>query len=189
MTAVAALSLAACGGNKDGSADSATTSPASTATFNDADVVFVEGMIPHHQQAVQMAQMALDSKSLAGDKVKSLATRIAAAQQPEIDLMMGWLTAWGKPLDSTMGGMHGTGGMDGMDGMMSAGDMTALGMDHGTDFDKMWLTMMIKHHQGAITASKAVQMNGSNKDVAALAGRIIAAQQAEIDEMTPMIGA
>lgn len=189
--AVAAL-LAACGGD-DGSSTTtapattvaaATTSPASAA-FNDADVEFAQGMIGHHEQAVEMAEVALDPPVGAGDAVKDLATRIKAAQDPEIALMTGWLTAWGKPVQMDTSGGH---DMSSMDGMMSAEDMDALAMMSGAAFDTMWLQMMIQHHEGAITQSNTVKTSGSNPDVRVLADAIITAQQGEITEMQALLG-
>ena len=77
--------------------------------------------------------------------------------------------------------------MEGMDGMMSAEDMTALAKGSGPEFDKLWLTMMFKHHDGAITMSKTVQTYGQSAGVKTLAGKIITAQMAEIDEMNKLV--
>ena len=163
------------------------------ASFNSADVTFASSMIPHHQQAVTMADMALDAKAGAGTAVKDLATRIKAAQGPEITMMQGWLSTWGAetPASTAMGGMdHGTamGAADGMNGMMSDGDMTKLGGMTGTAFDAMWLTMMVSHHQGAVTMSQTELNAGASSDAKALAQRIVTAQNAEIAEMKKLIG-
>jgi uncharacterized protein (DUF305 family) len=195
------FALPACGSDKPAAAPAstaasvATSQPASTGTstgadFNDADTAFAQGMIPHHQQAVQMAAMALDPAADSGAKVKDLATRIKAAQGPEIETMTGWLAAWGQPM--TMGttagtDMGGMGGMSGTDGMMSTDEMTALGKLTGAEFDKTWTEMMIRHHQGAITMSEKEKTDGSNADALALAGNIATAQQAEITEMQALL--
>jgi uncharacterized protein (DUF305 family) len=194
----ASLVLSACAGDTtssgSGSNHGAMTAPASAAasvaTFNDADVTFAQSMIPHHQQAVRMAAMADGRASNAA--VKDLASRIKAAQQPEIDTMNEWLTAWGKP--AAMPGMsqgadmpdmgHGA-----MPGMMTGADMTKLMDAKGKDFDKQFLTMMIAHHEGAITMAEEVTAKGSNPDATALAGKIITAQQAEITTMQGLLGA
>jgi uncharacterized protein (DUF305 family) len=78
--------------------------------------------------------------------------------------------------------------MSSMDGMMSAGEMDSLGMMSGADFDAMWLDMMIRHHEGAITMANDAKANGSNPDVIALADQVIASQQAEIAEMQALLG-
>lgn len=188
LAVVVALGLAAC-------ADSDTMStPASNDTvagddtmnvspeeaqFNDADVEFAQAMIPHHEQAVEMADLALDPIVEAGPDVLDLATRIQQAQGPEIELMTGWLTAWGKPVET---------GMASMEGMMGADEMSALGEARGADFDRMWLEMMIRHHEGAVVAAEQVKTTGTNPEVMTLADQIITSQQAEIDEMRALLG-
>lgn len=189
---VAALALAACGGDDD--ADTATTqAPASDATtpagsateFNDADVMFAQGMIPHHEQAIEMADIALDPTVGAGPEVIDLATRIKAGQDPEIQQMKGWLQAWGQPMQMDMSDGH---DMSGMDGMMTAEEMDSLGTMTGADFDRMWMEMMIRHHEGAITMAETTKADGSNPDVATLADAVITAQQGEIAEMQALLG-
>lgn len=161
---------------------------AADAEFNANDVTFAQGMIPHHQQAVQMSTIALDPERKAGAKVKDLATRIQGAQDPEIQLMTGWLTEWGQPIDA-MTGMEGmeTGDMPGMEGMMSSDEMTVLAAANGPAFDKLWLDMMVRHHQGAVTMSKTAQTDGKAAVVKELAGKIISAQEAEIAEMSKLL--
>ena len=161
------------------------------AEFNADDVTFAQGMIPHHQQAVEMSTIALDPERNAGAEVKDLATRIQGAQDPEIQLMTGWLTEWGQPVDAMTGmeGMEGmeTGDMPGMEGMMSSDEMTGLEAASGPAFDKLWLDMMVRHHQGAVTMSKTAQTDGKAAVVKELAGKIISAQEAEIAEMSKVL--
>ena len=183
---------------------SATATAASTLTavgFNAADETFAERMIPHHQQAVAMADLALAGKADASAAVKDLAARIKGAQGPEIGMMQGWLTMWGAPMmtDATTP-MASAGDMPmnssatsatadtPMDGMMSAADLASLAAASGTSFDTMWLTMMVEHHHGAITMSMTEQQSGSNPDAKTLAGKIINAQNAEITEMNALLG-
>ena len=186
-----ALLLSACGGG-DQAADSGmnhgnmpSVAASANAASNDADVTFAQSMIMHHQQAVKMASLA-DSR--AGDaEVKSLAVKIREAQQPEIDTMNEWLTAWGKPApDMSMGsGMqeqHGS-----MPGMMSDADMDKLMKAKGAAFDKQFLTMMMGHHNGAIEMAKQEVAQGSNPDAKALAEKIITDQQAEITTMQSIL--
>lgn len=180
-----AATLAACG--SDDAPSAATQAPGeSTApvTLNAADIAFAQGMIAHHQQAIEMAEIALDPNVGAGPEVIDLATRIKGAQGPEVELMTGWLTAAGEPvvMDSTDG--H---DMSSMDGMMTAEQMDAMAAMTGAEFDQTWLEMMIAHHEGAITQSEAVKADGSNADVLALADRIITAQQGEIAEMQALL--
>lgn len=162
---------------------------AADAVFNAGDVTFVQGMIPHHQQAVEMATIALDQARNAGAKVKDLATRIQSAQDPEIERMTGWLKEWGQPVDG-MGGMSTEGkGMAGMDGMMTSEEMTGLEAATGPAFDKLWLEMMIRHHQGAVAMSKTIETDGKAAVVKELAGKIISAQETEIAEMQQLLAA
>ncbi len=188
LALVAALTLAGCGGN-DGGASSATNSSSTSSDFSDADVTFAQSMIPHHQQAVQMAKMAKNNAS--SPEVKQIAGRIAAAQGPEIETMTGWLKDWGKkvPSDSTSGMDHDMGSMGSgeMPGMMSDGDMKNLEAASGAGFDQMFLTMMIEHHTGAIEMAKTEQSDGKNADAVALAKRIEANQTAEIAQMKQLL--
>lgn len=178
---VGAALLAGCG----------TTKATHPATFNDSDVTFVSGMIPHHQQAVVMADWAV--KRASDPRVQALAKRITAAQGPEIATMTSWLKAWGQPVpdaydpDSTHGG-HAMEGMDmGSDGMMSAADMNALKRASGTAFDQTFLSQMIEHHEGAIEMAKVETRSGTNTSAVKLAGRIAKAQTAEIAEMKDLL--
>lgn len=192
IAAVVSLGLAACGSDDAASPATqatATQAPAMTtatgAAFNVADVTFAQGMIPHHEQAIEMADIALDPNMGASEQVRDLATRIKGGQDPEIELMTGWLTAWGQPMQMDTGeGLD----MSSMDGMMSAEKMDALGTITGADFDKMWTEMMVRHHQGAIAMAETVKAAGSNADVLVLADQVIAAQQREVSEMQSVLG-
>jgi len=162
-----------------------------SAEFGDADVTFVQGMIPHHRGALVMAQMA-DGRA-EDPRVTELANRIEAAQEPEIETMTGWLEEWGEPLpeesDDSMGSMdHGSmdmGGMD-MEGM-SAEDMAALEAALGPEFDRVWLEMMVIHHRGAVEMAQTEIAEGSNADAVALAEEIADSQAAEIEEMETLL--
>ena len=77
--------------------------------------------------------------------------------------------------------------MSEMTGMMSAEDMDALAAKSRTEFDDMWLTMMVEHHDGAIEMATDIQVEGTNPDVKSLAGQIVAAQQAEVDDMGQLL--
>ena len=191
LLAVGSILFTACGSSRAASSPSATptsttsdrsTKAPSTGSLNAAEIVFAQSMIPHHQQAVEMANMALDAAAHAGDNVRALATGIKAAQDPEIKTMQGWLKTAGQPktMDTAMGGMDGGSAMP---GMMSSAEMSGLKALQGAKFDKMWLNMMIRHHQGAITMAETVTTGGSNADVLGLAAKIIVAQQSEIDKM------
>lgn len=146
---------------------------------NQADVDFATGMIPHHAQAVEMADLALDKATNA--QVKQLATSIKQAQQPEIDKMTGWLEDWGEEVPAT-NGEHGSGHTM-TDGMMSDDDMSMLENASGKMFDQHWTALMIEHHEGAITMAKEELSKGSNDDAKQLAQAIIDGQSKEIATM------
>ncbi|SDP62909.1 Uncharacterized conserved protein, DUF305 family [Pedococcus dokdonensis] len=189
-----AVALSACGGadtdhngmtgmNGMGTASSSATS---TAKVDPADVMFAQTMVPHHQQAVQMADLALTRASSAD--VKALATKIKAAQDPEIATMTGWLGTWGAPTGSA--DMNGVAGMNhGSDGMMSQADMTKLSQASGAQFDRMWLTMMVAHHQGALTMANDVLATTKDTQVRTLAQSIIDGQTKEIAAMKGLLSA
>lgn len=188
--------LVACGSDESPAAETravvSTETPGAGSTagsapaveMNAADVEFAQGMIAHHEQAIEMAEIALDPNVGASPQVVDLATRIKGAQDPEVELMTGWLTAAGEPVAMDTSEGH---DMSTMDGMMTADQMDAMAAMTGTEFDQMWLEMMIAHHQGAISQSETVKAEGSNPDVLALADQIITAQQAEITEMQNLL--
>jgi uncharacterized protein (DUF305 family) len=185
LAALASVVLIAGCGNGDTTAEpspSATTTKA--AGFNDADVTFAQGMIPHHRQAVEMAELA--ETRAESPQVKELAAQIKAAQDPEIQTMTGWLESWGEDVPEDMGGMdHGS--MD-MPGMMSSEDMDKLEAAKGAEFDTMFMNMMIEHHNGAIEMAKTEQSDGQYADAKALAKTIEQAQTAEIATMRKLLG-
>ena len=183
--------LAGCGssggGHEMGSMSSPSTSapaPSSAATpaagaHDDADVMFAQMMIPHHRQAIEMADMILAKQGI-DSEVTTLATQIKGAQTPEIDQMTGWLTGWGQSA-TPMSMDHGMGGT------MSQADMDALEKATGDDAAKLFLSGMVKHHQGAIDMAKDELANGQNPDAKKLAQSIADTQQAEIDKMNDLL--
>lgn len=177
LAIAAVLTVAGCG-----SGNSSTT--ASGGSFNDADVTFAQSMIPHHRQAVKMAKLA--QKRASAPDVKQLAAKIEGAQGPEIDIMARWLNSWDKkvPSDSMPGMGHSEGSMP---GMMSDSDMKNLGAATGPTFDRLFLTMMMSHHSGAIEMAKTEQKDGKNPDAVALAKKIEADQTAEITDMKKLL--
>ncbi|WP_433476297.1 DUF305 domain-containing protein [Spirillospora sp. CA-142024] len=188
-----AISLAACGDDNDsgsmsGHSMSASASPSSAAqAHNDQDVMFAQMMIPHHRQAIEMAGLAATRASSA--EVKRLASDIKKAQDPEIQQLTGWLTSWGASVPSPGMGSMNHGGMEhgGMDGMMSEKDMKELESAKGQAFDKSFLEMMIKHHQGAVTMAKTEQASGQFPAAKAMADGIVSSQSAEIAKMRALL--
>lgn len=171
-----------------GAATATTVAIPADAAFNATDVAFAQGMIPHHGQAVEMGDMALRVSS--NPTVRSLAEKIKAAQTPEIVMMQGWLRSWNQPVpepnqpmdhtNDSMGGMM-------MSGMMSSEDMARLGNAGGAAFDRMFLQMMVQHHQGAVEMANQQLAGGKYQPAKDLAGAIITTQKQEIDEMNALL--
>lgn len=184
--ATAAVLAAGCTDAAENEATDPATDPTATEeSFNTTDVEFAQQMIPHHAQAVQMAQLAPEQG--ASPELLDLASEIKAAQQPEIDQLTAMLERWGHDVPSTDGGAHAGHVSDDMAGMMSEADMAQLGESTGAEFDEMWLTMMIEHHEGAVTMAETELAAGAATGPQALAQEIIDAQQAEIDDMEQML--
>ncbi|NXY95302.1 DUF305 domain-containing protein [Streptomyces sp. BR123] len=202
VTAAAVLALAACGGNggtdsgnrsaghgaHDGATASAAPSapapaPAGQGQHNAADVAFAKGMIPHHRQAVEMADLA--STRAENAEVKKLAAEIKNAQDPEIKTLSGWLASWSEQVPAE-------GAMDhsahGMAGMMSAQEMDRLKNASGKAFDTAFTELMIKHHEGAVTMAKTEQTAGSFPEAKTMAEAIVTSQSAEIARMNKFLG-
>ncbi|MDQ1248048.1 MAG: hypothetical protein QG597_2420 [Actinomycetota bacterium] len=202
--ALAAVTLTACGGTSGesstpassiaatpGSASAGAPSPVESASAG--DIAFAQLMIPHHEQAVQMADVALDPTYGASPQVQALATQIKAAQGPEIAQMQQWLAEWGAPSAMASASTDASGDMPGMDmggvskdGMMTDAQMSALAAAKGPAFDQLWLQMMISHHEGAIAMAEDVS-DSTNPQVKAMAASIITGQQAEISTMQGML--
>ncbi|MCX4987813.1 MULTISPECIES: DUF305 domain-containing protein [unclassified Streptomyces] len=193
LVAVGALLLAACGSDGDDagmngmnhasgtSSAAAPSGAAGSGGFNDADVTFAQTMIPHHRQALEMAELADGRASDAG--IKDLAGAIEKAQDPEISIMTGWLKSWGRPTTAdSMAGMDMAG-----DGMMSGKDMTELKAMKGREFDTMFARMMIDHHHGAIAMARTERSDGENTDTKKLAGDIVTGQSAEVKRLRSIL--
>ena len=180
----------------DTATPSATESATSSATgsaeevsaeHNDADVMFAQMMIPHHQQAVEMSEMLLAKDEIPAE-VAEFAQKVIDAQGPEIERMNAMLTAWGEdPVD--MGDMGDMEGMDHgeMSGMMSEEDMAALEQAQGTEAARLYLEQMTAHHKGAVDMAKDEVEDGQNPQAVQLAEQVIADQEAEITEMQQML--
>jgi len=140
-------------------------------------------MIPHHEQALELAALVPD-RSI-DPAVIALAAKIAAEQQPEISGMKALLLQWEVDPNAAA---HGSGhaGMA-MAGMVDDATMVKLGTLTGAEFDALWLQSMINHHRGAIEMARVEIANGRNADMITMARNIAADQQAEVDQMTPML--
>lgn len=186
--ALATTLVAACGSSAaPPAASGGPTAGTVSAEHNEADIAFVQGMIPHHTQAVEMAELATDRAS--SPQVKELATTIGQAQQPEIEQMRAFLEAWGVDEEAgSTGGMNHGGGMGaGMPGMMTGGQMRQLEDATGAAFDRMFLQMMTEHHTGAVQMARTELSEGENPQAKALAQKIIDDQTREIEQMRQLL--
>ena len=164
LAVAAVLSLAACG---------------SPATHNSADVAFAQGMVPHHEQAMEMTGLVATRTS--NPRVIDLAKRISGSQQPEIDRMNGWLKAWNTTVKASSHSSH---GHSDSHGMVDLGNLADL---DDTEFDRQWLALMIQHHRGAVEMAQKHLTAGTDPEARKLAQDVIAHQQKEISEMESLL--
>ncbi|BCI50874.1 hypothetical protein NIIDNTM18_01520 [Mycolicibacterium litorale] len=193
---LAALFLSACtsteqqsGQTEQGHTEQGHTDHSHTESAGDAqaphnadDITFARDMMPHHDQALQLVDLARDRSS--DPALLELASGIAAAQGPEMEQLSQMLRSWGQ--DPEAGMDHGGHGMA-MPGMVDDATMKRLESLSGREFDTLWLESMISHHQGAVEMAKAEIANGDNPEAKALAEQIVAAQEAEIARMKQML--
>ncbi|MBA2751477.1 MAG: DUF305 domain-containing protein [Actinobacteria bacterium] len=162
VLAVLALTLTACASKEEAK------------KHNDADIEFVQGMIPHHEQAIQMSELA--AKHANSPDVRTIASTITTKQEEEIKTMETLLHEW--KVEKEMGG-HG--GMH--PGMLSDTQLKELEETRGVEFDKLFLKGMVEHHKGAISMAEEAEHKGENKEVKKLAAEIKRGQEREIEEM------
>jgi uncharacterized protein (DUF305 family) len=175
-----------------------TTLPPSQDPYDEADVAFLVAMVPHHEQALQMARLAPDRA--ADDRVVGLASRIADVQQAEIDVYTRWLADHGLGPDGrpderagqdhggSGDGHDGEGGHDGsMPGMAGADDLAALEAAEGAEFDRLWLTLRVAHHEGALEMVAEREREGVNTRVGELAADVHVTQLDEIATMRAVL--
>lgn len=158
------LLLSACGGSMSGMNHNSST--------GDYDQNFIDGMVPHHQAAIEMAKIAQAQGEHA--EIKKLANDIVSAQDGEIAKMKGWRKAWfGSDQIAPGNGGHAMAGMD--------TDLKQLAI--ARPFDKAFIDAMIPHHQSAIDMAREARQQAKHQEIKDLAGQIVAAQQREIDQM------
>ncbi|MFC8799488.1 DUF305 domain-containing protein [Promicromonospora sp. NPDC057138] len=166
--------------------------PPAQAPFTEADAGFLSDMILHHGQAIEMSVLVPERS--ASEQIKKFAARIDVVQGSEIDLMSGLLEDNEYPVPMTAEGGDGSGprapehGHDAADmpGMLTDAEMAALEKASGTEFDRLYLEGMIKHHEGALTMCEEIAASGSKERVLELATNIAADQMAEIDRLANM---
>lgn len=201
LVPLAMAALAACGSASGGhgsnhgmtsgagTSTSAPAAPSASTSASDPDAgtdgddlmaefMFATMMIPHHQQALDMAALVPDRST--NPELLALAQEIAEAQAPEIAQMTQWLADHG--VTDTMGHEGHV-----MSGMLDPDEMAQLAASSGTEFDRLWIEGMIGHHEGAIEMADAMLAAGTDPQLRQLAQNIIAAQEREISEMNLML--
>jgi uncharacterized protein (DUF305 family) len=154
--------------------------------FTPADVRFMQGMIGHHAQAIEMA--ALLPERTQRDDMRLLAKRIDVSQADEIQMMQRWLEARGQEVPGPHA--HHAPGAPLMPGMLTAGEMSRLAAASGAAFDRLFLELMIKHHEGALTMVQELYSSagaGQESEIHAFASDVVADQKMEIDRMRGML--
>ncbi|WP_278312373.1 DUF305 domain-containing protein [Lolliginicoccus levis] len=193
-TSALALALSACGATSTDTTTPTATPASSTAestAANAADVMFAQGMIPHHEQAIEMSDIILGKDGIMPE-VTALAQQIKDAQQPEIDTLNEWIGEWtdqhedaGHMMDD--GSMMDDDTMGHMNGMMSTAQLDELRNADGPAASRMFLEQMIIHHEGAIHMARAHLGNGEHPGARDMSQGIIDSQQAEIDTMRELL--
>ena len=161
--------LAACGASAN---DNHRTGAHSSSAGAEYDQAFIDGMVPHHLAAVDMAEIAQDKAEHA--EIKQLANDIVTSQSKEIDQLKAWRKAWYGSDTIPEGG---AGHMAGMDT-----DLKQLAAT--SPFDRAFIDAMLPHHQSAIAMATEAQSKAKHEEIKQLAKEIVAAQQREVDQMS-----
>ncbi|MGC0342938.1 DUF305 domain-containing protein [Streptomyces sp. SLBN-8D4] len=165
--------------NRTLSAQDAEEQRADDDTPNSADVSYARMMITHHAQALELTELAPQRAESA--KLKALAERISAAQGPEIEAMRAWLKEYGQS-EKSDAHAHAR-----MPGMATEAQLEKLRAAKGKAFDELFLTLMITHHEGAITMATDVKGQGNNVRIEEMADDVVAQQTSEINRMRNML--
>ena len=191
LLVVLGAGLSGCSDGDAGAAETATAVPEQPESgFNHSDIAFMQMMVPHHAQALDMAELAAERAVDRG--VRRIAARVRAAQGPEIVMMSTWLADRSLDVpqrdDDPREFDHGSHGHDPMMGMLTERQMEQLAAARGERFDRLFLRGMIGHHRGALDMATTAGTSGENVTVAELAGDIGATQLAEISRMQDLLG-
>lgn len=173
-------------GQENRTISAAASTDLSKVGYTPADVKFMQGMIGHHQQALEMVALIGDRTSR--DDMKLLGKRIELSQQDEIQMMQGWLTSRGQSLPDPHA--HHQHGATLMPGMLTMDEMAKLQASKGVEFDRLFLEGMIKHHGGALSMVRdlfSTPAAGQDSDIFAFASDVEADQQMEIDRMGALL--
>lgn len=148
---------------------------------NAADVQFVKMMVPHHQQALRMAEIVLPKPGL-DPQVRQMTEKIQREQGPEIATMQSWLATWNAGPAMSLEQAQG------MKGLLSPDDLAELERADGTTAATLFLQQMIEHHEGAVSMSRPEIEGGANPQAQQLAQSIVQSQQQQIQQMQSMLG-
>lgn len=155
----------------------ATTQPGTVLRGDPLDVMFLQMMLPHHQQGVEMVALAKDRTQ--NEELRMLAAAIEQTQATEADTMKGWLTSWGEPLTAPPDSHAGHGGMRESDPK----EVERLSALSGAEFDQRLLNVMIAHQDDAVQMARWESGSGANREVKDLAERIDKSRTAQIGMM------
>ncbi|ANN14552.1 DUF305 domain-containing protein [Amycolatopsis orientalis] len=161
-------------------ATGAAPAPQGTPGASQADITFSQQMVPHHQQSIQVANLA--SERSASEFVKAIAAKIIKAESAEVQTMTGWLQSWNAAALPAAGHAGHS-----MPGMITSGQVAGLENLTGAEFDRAWLPLMAEHLRNGVTMAKTVLSSGEHAETKALAQEIVENQTAAIDEITARI--
>lgn len=159
----------------------ATEAGAATTSYNDVDVRFAQGGLGHHAQAVELAEIALDPKATAQPEILGLGKAITAPS-PEFDAVEALLTKWGKPLELSKEEMAK------MDGMATPETVDALAAATGKEFNTMFLSTLVKHHEGAIKMAEKVLSEGTDPELKPIAQKLLQMRTTELVTIKGLLG-
>ncbi|MEV7970798.1 DUF305 domain-containing protein [Sphaerisporangium sp. NPDC088356] len=154
-----------------------TSAPAATGPVNDADVMFLQMMIPHHRQGMEMADLAR-TRAVRGE-VRTLATAVETTQGDEVRAMTAWLLGWGRPLTADAHAHEAHGGLH----VTSPEEITTLRRMTGVEFERRFLNVMIAHQTNAIEMARTEVGAGLNAQVKSFAHRIDQSRSAQVRQM------
>ncbi|GAA1789934.1 DUF305 domain-containing protein [Actinomadura chokoriensis] len=183
LALAAALPLAACSSEPARTKAASAASSAPAAAYNDQDVLFLQMMVTHHEQGLEMAGLAAGRADRA--QVRTLASAVKATEAEELKLIKSWLGAWSKPATSEAAAQthlhHGAAPATG------AKEINALRKTKGGGFESAFLNLFIGHQGSAVEMARAEQSKGANADAKAFAGRVVESRTAEIQQMLRLL--
>lgn len=180
LVVVLSLLLAGCGVGVTDTTGVSLSAPPPDSSYNDTDVMFLQMAVPQHEQAIEMARLAVERA--AGKDVRDLAAAIAATQSDELAEMKDWLERWNQPIayDPDPTAHTGHGGMHGSDPVVLR---VLRDTPAGPAFDSRFLNLLTGHQHGAVELARMEEKDGRNPDTRALASRIVKSRTAQIQQM------